>query len=546
MSTKVAVQAGPRRPLALAVALALPLLGLGILLARPPLDLEWQHEPSHFWLVLGTAAISVVLAYVTNVAAGRHRDARLVLMSMAFLASAGFLGLHALATPGVMLPGANAGFVIATPIGLVIASCFAFFATGPFGGPRARAVLRLRPTMLAALFGLMAVWAIVSIGQLPPIDGPPPSREGVGLLTILAVAAVLLYAIAAWRSWLLFRNRGGDLLLSMTVALVLLAEAMVAVAISRNWHLSWWEWHLLLLAAFLTIALGARSEYRRSGSLAGAFGGLYLEATLARLDRWNASAIAAVASAHGSEGAMQQILAELRREGATSAEVDLLSHAATELRRLDERFRPYLPTAIASGIRGGDPLVDQLGGQEREVSILFADLAGFTAFSERRPPSTVVDMLNEYWAAIVPEIDRAGGLIEHFAGDGVMAIFNASGDQPDHATRAAMSGRAIVERGRPLATDHPDWPVFRVGINTGPALVGNVGTEGRRSFAAIGDSTNTAARLMGAGEPGQVVVGRPTWDALGDRRSGTPIGSVRLKGKREPVDAWVLDQPSGS
>src|SRR6476620_3209480 len=120
------------------LALALPIVGLIVLLAAPPLDMEWEHHPSHFWLVLVTAAVNVALAYVTNVAAGRHRDARVVLISLAFLASAGFLGLHALATPVVLVADANAGFAIATPIGLVSASVLSVLATGPFAGPRAQ------------------------------------------------------------------------------------------------------------------------------------------------------------------------------------------------------------------------------------------------------------------------------------------------------------------------------------------------------------------------------------------------------------------------
>ena len=149
-------------------------------------------------------------------------------------------------------------------------------------------------------------------------------------------------------------------------------------------------------------------------------------------------------------------------------------------------------------------------------------------------------MLNEYWAAVVPVIFAAGGTIEQFAGDGVMAIFNAGGDQPDHARRAARAGLAIVAAGRPLAAQHPGWPIFRVGINSGPAVVGNVGVEGRLSFAAIGDTTNVAARLMAAGEPGQVVVAGATWDALGDGRDGLGLGPTRVKGKDLPVEAWVL------
>ena len=149
-------------------------------------------------------------------------------------------------------------------------------------------------------------------------------------------------------------------------------------------------------------------------------------------------------------------------------------------------------------------------------------------------------MLNAFWAVVVPVIDSAGGVIEHFAGDGVMAMFNVSGDQPDHARRAARAALAIVAAARPLAAAHAGWPIFRVGVNTGPAVVGDLGAAGRRSFAVIGDATNTAARLMAAGEPGQVVVGRVTWEALGPDAVGTDLGPIHVKGKREPVQAWRL------
>ena len=171
---------------------------------------------------------------------------------------------------------------------------------------------------------------------------------------------------------------------------------------------------------------------------------------------------------------------------------------------------------------------------------MFADLASFTTFSETRTPTEVIEMLNDYWGAVVPAIDAAGGVIEQFVGDGVMASFNAGVDQPDHAKRAASAGLAVIKAGRPLADAHPTWPTFRVGINTGPAVVGNVGSDARRSFGVIGDTTNTAARLMSAGEAGQVVVGKRTWDALGDERSGEPLGPVAVKGKRNAVEAWRL------
>ena len=528
-------------PWVVPIAVTLPLAGLALLVARPEIDMEWEHHPSHFWLVLSTAAVSVVLAYVTNVAAGRFRDARLVLISFAFLSAAGFLGLHALATPGVLLEQPNAGFSIATPVGLVLASIFAAASTSAIAGPGAPTVLRTRELTLAALVGLMVVWGFLSLAGLPPLDGPPPITEGVGLLTILGVIAVVLYAFAAFRTYRLYRQRGGTILLTISVALVLLAEAMIAVVASRNWQLSWWEWHLLMLAAFLLIALGAREEYRRSGSLTGAFGGLYLEQTLARIDRWHAGAIAAVATAQAEGRPVEGVLDQLRGEGATSDEVALLAGTAEELRRLDASFQPYLPSVVAERIRQSGTPGEALPGEERIVSVLFADLAGFTTFSETRPATEVLEMLNTFWAAVVPAIDARGGVIEHFAGDGIMAIFNTQGDQPDHARRAADAARAIVIAARPVAASHPGWPTFRVGVNTGKAVLGDVGAAERRSFAVIGDTTNTAARLMTAAEPGEIVVGRATWDGLGDAARGDALGPIRVKGKRDPVEVWRLD-----
>ena len=525
------------------IVLALPLLGLAVLLAQPELDMAWEHHPSHFWIVLIAAAVNVVLAYVTNVAAGRYRDARLALISLAFLSSAGFLGLHALATPGVLLESSNIGFAIATPVGLIIASVFAAASATPLAGPRAMDVLRARNAMLGGLIALMVAWAVFSITRLPPLDGPPPPREGAGILDVLSVIAVALYVFAALRLLQFFRYRGGTILLAMAAAVVLLAEALIAILVSRNWHVSWWEWHLLLLAAFLTIALAARNEYQRRGSLAGAFGGLYLEATLARVERWYASAVASVAAAQASGDTTDHVLAELRREGATDEELTLLSQTAREVGRLDASFRPYLPAVVTERIRRRGAPSPATIGDERVVTAMFADLAGFTPFSERHEPREVVEMLNAHWAAVVPVVDQAGGSIEHFAGDGVLTLFNAAGNQPDHARRAVRAATEILAVTGDIATRHPGWPIFRIGINTGPALVGVIGTEARRSFAAIGDPVNTGARLQTAAEPGQVVVGRATWEALDDQTAGEPLGAIRVKGKRDPVEAWRLTLP---
>ncbi len=529
-----------RRWFLIGFALLLPLLGLGLLVLRPELDLVWEHQPSHFWLVLGAAIVSVTLAYVTNEAAARHADARIFLVSLAFLLSAGFLGLHALATPGVLLAEPNAGFVIATPVGLILASVLSAASVSPLAGPRATAVLQHRAQLRWSAIGLLTAWAVVSLLGLEPLRSMMPSEALSGSIVVVAAVAVLLYGYAAWRYFGIARRRASPVALPLVGALVLLAEAMTAVALSRTWRLSWWEWHVLMTLAFAIIALAARAEYRRTGSLVAAFRPIYRDATLAHIDRWHGRAMAEIAELEARGEPIDALIADLRGDGASIEEIDVLTTAAREMRRVDDLFRPFLPQHVAERLLT-TPDIGRLGGETRTVSALFADLAGFTSFSELHEPSAVISMLNTYWATVVPIIDASGGSIEHFAGDGVLVLFNAFVEQPDHPARAARCALDIVRASDAIAAADR-WPRFRVGINTGPVVAGTVGAAGRRSFATIGDTTNLASRLMSAAEPGQIVVGPNTGTLLRTitELDLTPLGPIQVKGKREPIQAWVL------
>jgi class 3 adenylate cyclase len=153
--------------------------------------------------------------------------------------------------------------------------------------------------------------------------------------------------------------------------------------------------------------------------------------------------------------------------------------------RVNDLFHRYLAPEVADALIA-DPGRAELGGEEVEVTVLFADLTGFTAFSERVSPSAAVSMLNAAFAAAVPVVLEEGGTIVQFSGDALMAIFNAPVRQCDHAHRAA---RAALRLQRETARQaDADTPRFRVGLNTGPALVGNVGSAELRNFTAIGDS----------------------------------------------------------
>ena len=217
-------------------------------------------------------------------------------------------------------------------------------------------------------------------------------------------------------------------------------------------------------------------------------------------------------------------------------------------RRIDRLFRQYLSPDVAQALVD-DPARADLGGELAEVSVLFADLQGFTAFSERNPAHEVVAMLNTAFGAAVPAVFAEGGTVVQFMGDALMAVFNAPIRQTDHALRACRAAlalqRAFGERvgGDGTAGDGTvgdGTPRFRVAINSGPALVGNVGSAEMHNFLAIGDTTNVAARLQAWAPPGSVVLGQPTYELVRDSVEVRPLGSPELKGKTIQTEVYEL------
>jgi class 3 adenylate cyclase len=202
-------------------------------------------------------------------------------------------------------------------------------------------------------------------------------------------------------------------------------------------------------------------------------------------------------------------------------------------------FHQYMSSNVAS-LLVADPAQAALGGAIVEVTVLFADLGDFTTFSERREPQEVVDMLNAYYGAAAPAVLAEDGTIDKFVGDAMMALFNAPARQPDHALRACRAALAMQDALRPLRAEHPDWPQFRIGVNTGPALVGNIGSAEVRNFTAIGDAVNVASRLEAMAQPGQVVISEETYRQVADIAEVEPLGDLEVKGRAEPVRAYVL------
>lgn len=175
-------------------------------------------------------------------------------------------------------------------------------------------------------------------------------------------------------------------------------------------------------------------------------------------------------------------------------EVELLSASVQRMRDSLQSFSQYVPVDVVRDlIRSGG--VAGLGGQKRTVTVMFCDLEGFTSYAEKVAPEAAVDTLTAYFEIYVRFIHERGGVVDKFLGDGLMALFNAPSALPGHAAAACRAALA-AQRALDAAGDFDGYrPQVRTGLHTGEALVGNVGTEQRFSFTAIGDCVNLASRL---------------------------------------------------
>ncbi|MGH3565629.1 MAG: adenylate/guanylate cyclase domain-containing protein [Pseudonocardia sp.] len=207
--------------------------------------------------------------------------------------------------------------------------------------------------------------------------------------------------------------------------------------------------------------------------------------------------------------------------------------------QLDGLFHQHMSPDVAAALLA-DPELATLSGAEIEVTAVFADLSGFTSFSEQARPEEIVVMLNRYFEVATEQILAEGGTVVQFVGDALMALFNAPVSQPDHPVRAARAALAMQAKVEEVAVATPGWPRFRVGINTGQALVGNIGSTALRNFNAMGDAVNVAARLETVAEPGQVVIGESTRCGLPPGAQVEPLGELTVKNRNEPVVAHLL------
>jgi adenylate cyclase len=193
--------------------------------------------------------------------------------------------------------------------------------------------------------------------------------------------------------------------------------------------------------------------------------------------------------------------------------------------------------------------------EERQVTVLFTDLVGFTEIGSRLAPAELADLLNDHFTLLAEAIEAEEGTVDKYIGDSIMAFWGAPLDQPDHAARACRAAQDIGRRvshenaRRRAAGEAPQG--IRIGIHSGSAIVGNIGAPGRINYTLIGDTVNIAQRLEGLGKEVSpdaevtVLLSADTKAALNDGFETEGLGGFVLRGRDEPLDVFRLD-PSDS
>jgi class 3 adenylate cyclase len=236
----------------------------------------------------------------------------------------------------------------------------------------------------------------------------------------------------------------------------------------------------------------------------------------------------------------RELMARVETRLRAKSESDELRETQQIIRKTFERF--VAPSVVQQLLQ--NPSQVKLGGKLQEVTVMFADMEGFTAISEKTDPETLLSILNEYHALIVNMIQQSHGTVDKFIGDGVMALFNTPLPQEHHALYAVET--ALTMRAA-LNDFHQRFePLYRMGINvgihTGMAVVGNVGTADIMDFTAVGDTVNIASRLQGLCINSQILISSQTYEKVRDRIAARPIGHLNVKNRTEPVMTYeVLD-----
>lgn len=494
----------PLRPLLLLIAVVSPLAILGWLLATPNVNQPIQSPVEHFVITTNVSVITLLVAVLTARAALQLRHYPTLLIAIGFMTMAGIFAVHGLSTPGILqrgdkAPDANLVVGVSAQLALLVSALFFAIRYTTLAGwldrhvrPRALlsavlaglGVYAVVALVYPAWFGGIARWMLVSAGSYADYD---PSTYGYGpsfTPDVMGGAGALPYVL--------------------TTAVVLLF-GFAALRQGRDWLRTRLPMQGALAAAYILLAQAQVSQF--------------LGPT------WTPS---------WWEYHVLMLTAAALALGALFIELDR--------RRGLERF---LPPNVVERVLQGDPL--RLEGERLTVTILFADLRGSTALAERLAPEQVVAVLNTYLRVMAKSVIDAGGILDKFLGDGLMAIFGAMGDSSHGAaaaTEAAMDMRTQLSalnvdrerRGEPVIQ-------FGIGVHTGEVVLGAVGLPERSDYTAIGDTVNTASRMESLTKEFHVdsVLSSETAERLdGDGGALRPLGEAMVRGKAAAVRIFTL------
>lgn len=211
-------------------------------------------------------------------------------------------------------------------------------------------------------------------------------------------------------------------------------------------------------------------------------------------------------------------------------------------KRVLDVFKKYMAPQVIDSLAKDELFQMQLSGENRHVAVLFVDIRGFTTMSEALPPEEVVKILNEYLSLTTSCIFEHNGMLDKFIGDATMAVFNAPNDQDDYVYQAVMTAVDMQKKGstlgKQLAQKYGKEVSFGIGVNVGNAVVGNIGSESRMDYTAIGDTVNTAARLEARALPGEILISEAVNELLKDRITTEYKERMSLKGKQQEVSVY--------
>jgi adenylate cyclase len=235
--------------------------------------------------------------------------------------------------------------------------------------------------------------------------------------------------------------------------------------------------------------------------------------------------------------------------GAMETMADTLVASEREVRRLakvEGDLSRFLPAEVAQAVAQGRASL-ALGGDRRRVTVLFADVEAFTSFAERAPPEQVVAFLNELFTVLTEVVFRHGGMVDKFIGDCVMAVWGAGGAPLDDEGQRRAALEAAEDMHRFVEVSAPEWleryglkVALGIGVHTGDALLGNLGSESRMEYTVIGDVVNVAARLESLARGEQTLVTEEVARGMGDVFTFSPLGPHPIRGKRAPVEIFQV------